>query len=297
MRSSAETLTPRIGADFGISRETLYNRLDAYGCVALATIDVLPMEQVRWARRVRGDLVFSAAGDGMLQPDPIEERRQGLNMEPAASMLKKRILVVDDHALVRAGFRELIDATDDLEVGGEAGTAASALKLATTEDFDVVMLDISLPDASVVEAVTMLRRRRPDVPILIVSMHAEEQYAGNLLRAGASGFFSKAGEARDLLEALRTILAGRKYISPSLAEALALEAAGHMPEPPHRKLSNREFQIFVQLACGKTATEIAEEIHLSVKTISTYRTRILQKMECTRNADLIAYALKHNLMG
>jgi two-component system invasion response regulator UvrY len=233
----------------------------------------------------------------MLQLEPVERRRQGANMTEVVSTQKKRILVVDDHALVRAGFRELIDATDDLEVGGEAGTAASALELAIAEDFGVVMLDISLPDASVVETVTMLRRRRPDLPILIVSMHAEEQYAVNLLRAGASGFFSKAGEAKDLLEALRMILAGRKYISPSLAEALALEASGHAPEPPHRQLSNREFQIFVQLACGKTVTQIAEEVHLSVKTISTYRTRILQKMECTRNADLTAYALKHNLMG
>jgi DNA-binding NarL/FixJ family response regulator len=128
-------------------------------------------------------------------------------------------------------------------------------------------------------------------------MHAEEQYAINLLRAGASGFFSKAGEASDLLEALRTILSGRRYISRSLAETLALEASGHAPEPPHRQLSKREFQIFVQLACGKTVTQIADEVHLSVKTISTYRTRILQKMECTRNADLTAYALKHSLMG
>lgn len=224
-------------------------------------------------------------------------RAQDFDMESVASARKKRVLVVDDHALVRAGFRELIDATDDLSVGGEAGTAAAALELAQKEDFDVVMLDISLPDASVVETVTILRRRRPNLPILIVSMHAEEQYAVNLLRAGASGFFPKAGEAKDLLDALRTIVAGRKYISPSLAEALALEASGHAPEPPHRQLSNREFQIFVQLACGKTVTQIAEEIHLSVKTISTYRTRILQKMDCTRNADLTAYALKHNLMG
>lgn len=218
-------------------------------------------------------------------------------MDGVAGTHKKRILVVDDHALVRAGFRELIDDTQDLEVGGEAGTAALALELAMAKDFDVVMLDISLPDASVVETVTMLRRRRPNLPILIVSMHAEEQYAVNLLRAGASGFFPKAGEAKDLLDALRTIVSGRKYISPSLAEALALEASGHATEPPHRQLSNREFQIFVQLACGKTVTQIADEVHLSVKTISTYRTRILQKMDCTRNADLTAYALKHNLMG
>lgn len=218
-------------------------------------------------------------------------------LEAVATTGKKRVLIVDDHALVRAGFRQLIDRTDDLEVGGEAGTAAAALELASTEEFDVVMLDISLPDASVVETVATLRRRRPDLPILIVSMHAEEQYAVNLLRAGASGFFPKAGEAKDMLEAIRTVGSGRKYISPSLAEALALEASGNAPEPPHRKLSNREFQIFVQLACGKTVTQIANEVHLSVKTISTYRTRILQKMDCTRNADLTAYALKHNLMG
>ncbi|MDQ2961851.1 MAG: response regulator transcription factor [Pseudomonadota bacterium] len=222
---------------------------------------------------------------------------QGLTMNDVAGTRKKRILVVDDHALVRAGFRELIDDTEDLQVAGEAGTAASALELAMAKEFDVVMLDISLPDASVVETVTMLRRRRPNLPILIVSMHAEEQYAVNLLRAGASGFFPKAGEAKDLLDAIRTIVSGRKYISPSLAEALALEASGHAPEPRHRQLSNREFQIFVQLACGKTVTQIADEVHLSVKTISTYRTRILQKMDCTRNADLTAYALKHNLMG
>jgi two-component system invasion response regulator UvrY len=233
----------------------------------------------------------------MLQTDTSDERMQTLKTAGVASAPKKRVLIVDDHALVRAGFRELIDATEDLEVAAEAGTAASALELATSNDFDVVMLDISLPDASVVETVTLLQRRRPNLPILIVSMHAEEQYAVNLLRAGASGFFSKAGEAKDLLEALRTIVSGRKYISRSLAEALALEASGQAPEPPHRQLSNREFQIFVQLACGKTVTQIADEVHLSVKTISTYRTRILQKMECTRNADLTAYALKHSLMG
>jgi two-component system invasion response regulator UvrY len=233
----------------------------------------------------------------MFQADSSDEHREALKMQAVAGAPKKRVLVVDDHALVRAGFRELIDATADLEVAAEAGTAASALQLATANEFDVVMLDISLPDASVVETVTLLQRRRPNLPILIVSMHAEEQYAVNLLRAGASGFFSKAGEAKDLLEALRTIVSGRKYISRSLAEALALEASGQALEPPHRQLSNREFQIFVQLACGKTVTQIAEEVHLSVKTISTYRTRILQKMECTRNADLTAYALKHSLMG
>jgi two-component system, NarL family, invasion response regulator UvrY len=210
---------------------------------------------------------------------------------------KRRVLLVDDHAVVRAGFKQLIDGTDDLEVVGEAGTAAAAQELLASTRCDVLLLDISLPDSSVLETVTLLRRKHPGLPVLIVSMHPEEQYAVNLLRAGVSGFFPKAGEAASLLEAIRTVANGRKYISPALAELLALEATGNAPEPPHRQLSNREFQIFVQLAGGKTVTQIAGEIHLSVKTISTYRTRIMQKMNCERNADLTAYALRHNLMG
>jgi DNA-binding NarL/FixJ family response regulator len=223
--------------------------------------------------------------------------RREFVMEGADRLVKRRVLIVDDHAVVRAGFKQLIDSTEDMEVVAEAGTAAAALDSAISVECDVVLLDISLPDASVLETVSMLRRRRPTLPILIVSMHPEEQYAVNLLRAGASGFFPKAGEAKDLLEAIRTVSGGRKYISASLAEVLALEATGNAPEPAHRQLSNREFQVFVQLACGKTVTQIAEEVHLSVKTISTYRTRILQKMNCSRNADLTAYALQHNLMG
>ena len=150
---------------------------------------------------------------------------------------------------------------------------------------------------SVLDTVAALRRRQSELPILIVSMHPEEQYAVNLLRAGASGFFSKAGSAAELLEAIRTVAAGRKYVSASLAEALALAATGDAPAPPHRQLSNREFQIFVQLAAGKTVTDIADEMCLSVKTISTYRSRIFEKMDFSRNADLTAYALRHNLMN
>lgn len=218
-------------------------------------------------------------------------------MNPQQGMTKRRVVLVDDHAVVRAGFRQLISETDDLEVVGEAGTAAEALDLVAKVGCDVVLLDISLPDASVIETVSALKRKHPELPLLVVSMHPEEQYAVNLLRAGVSGFFPKAGEAAGLLEAIRTVSGGRKYVSPALAELLALEASGNAPEPPHRKLSNREFQIFVQLAAGKTVTQIADEIHLSVKTISTYRTRIMQKMECSRNAELTAYALRHNLMA
>ena len=210
---------------------------------------------------------------------------------------KTRVLIVDDHAVVRAGFRQLLETTDDLEATGEAGTAAAALSQAATGNYDVVLLDISLPDAGVLETVSALRRKHPDLPILVVSMHAEEQYAVNLLRAGVSGFFPKAGEAKDMLQAIRTIAAGKKYISSTLAQALAMEASGGTPEPVHRQLSTREFQIFVQLAAGKTVTDIGDELCLSVKTVSTYRTRILEKMNLTRNAELTAYALRNNLMS
>jgi two-component system invasion response regulator UvrY len=225
------------------------------------------------------------------------DHHPGASMEPVKANRKVRVLIVDDHAVVRAGFRQLVDTTDDLEVAAEAGTASDALALVQSGECDVVLLDISLPDASVLDTVAAIRRRQSEMPILIVSMHPEEQYAVNLLRAGASGFFSKAGEARDLLEAIRMVASGRKYVSASLAEALALAATGDAPAPLHRQLSNREFQIFVQLAAGKTVTDIADEMCLSVKTISTYRSRIFEKMSFSRNADLTAYALRHQLMN
>lgn len=221
----------------------------------------------------------------------------GAGMEETGTEGKKRVLIVDDHALVRAGLAQLIDATSDLEVGGEAGTAAAALNLATEEHFDVVLLDISLPDANVLDTVTTLRRRAPALPILIVSMHPEDQYAVHLLRAGASGFFPKAGEAKDLLAAVRAVADGRRYISPTLAEALALEATGTSNGPPHRQLSSREFQIFVGLAAGKTVTHLADELCLSVKTVSTYRSRILEKMNFKSNADITYYAVKNQLIA
>jgi DNA-binding NarL/FixJ family response regulator len=217
-------------------------------------------------------------------------------MTEAPAPAKKRVLIVDDHAVVREGFKKIIDSTDDLEAAGEAGTAGEALALINEHKFDVVMLDISLPDANVLETVAALRRRTPELPILIVSMHPEDQYAVNLLRAGASGFFAKAGEANDLVAAVRLVASGRKYVSPTLAEALALEATGAAQEPPHRQLSNREFQVFIGLAASKTVTHLAEEMCLSVKTVSTYRTRVLEKMNLVRNADLTAYALRHNLL-
>ncbi len=182
----------------------------------------------------------------------------------AVTSPKTRVLIVDDHAVVRTGFRQLLEKTDDIEATGEAGTAAAALEAVAAGGFDVVLLDISLPDAGVLETVGALRRKHPELAILVVSMHAEEHYAVNLMRAGVSGFFPKAGEAKDMVEAIRTIAAGKKYISPTLAEALALEASGTATGPLHRQLSAREFQIFVQLAAGKTVTDICYELALSV---------------------------------
>jgi len=245
---------------------------------------------------VRGLFDAGAAGDyNAVEPGAVVGHH-GEAMSEEATGPRQRVLVVDDHAVVRAGFRKILDATDDLEAAGEAGTAGEAIALVAEGRFDVVMLDISLPDANVLETVAALRRRSPALPILIVSMHPEDQYAVNLLRAGASGFFAKAGEAKDLLAALRLVIAGRRYVSPALAEALALEATGVTQEPPHRQLSNREFQVFVGLAAGKTVTDLADAMCLSVKTVSTYRTRVLQKMNLERNADLTAYALRHNLL-
>jgi two-component system invasion response regulator UvrY len=232
-----------------------------------------------------------------LTPPGIAAGQAGTPMTDEVAQPKLRVLVVDDHAVVRAGFMRILDSTDDLEAAGEAGTAAEALALVAEGRYDVVMLDISLPDANVLETVAALRRRHPGLPILIVSMHPEDQYAVNLLRAGASGFFAKAGEASELVAALRLVASGRRYVSPALAEALALEATGVTQEPPHRQLSNREFQVFIGLAAGKTVTDLADGMCLSVKTVSTYRTRVLEKMNLARNADLTAYALRHNLLA
>ena len=210
---------------------------------------------------------------------------------------RTRVLIVDDHALVRAGFRQLLESTDDLEATGEAGTSAGALSQVEAGEFDVVLLDISLPDAGVMETVNVLRRKHPGLPILVVSMHAEEEYAVDLLRAGVSGFFAKAGDAKEMLRAIRLIAGGRKYMSSALAQSLAMDTHEKSAAPAHRQLSGREFQVFLQLAAGKTVTDIGKDLLLSVKTISTYRTRILEKMNLSRNAELTTYALRNHLIA
>jgi DNA-binding NarL/FixJ family response regulator len=207
-----------------------------------------------------------------------------------------RILIADDHAIVRAGLKQFLAGEIDLEVAGEAATGDEAIALARAGGFDVVLLDISMPERNGVDVLKTLRDLRPELPVLILSAFAEEQYALNLLRAGAAGYLNKEAAQSELVGAIRTVVQGRKYVSAGLAQILADGVADEAGQPPHAQLSRREFQIFCRLAAGQGATEIAQELFLSVKTVSTYRSRILEKMGLRSNADLTYYAVKNGLI-
>jgi two-component system, NarL family, invasion response regulator UvrY len=207
-----------------------------------------------------------------------------------------RILVVDDHAVVRAGLREFFAGNPDMVIGGEAASAREALRLLADGLWDVVLLDLSLPDGSGGDLLRRLKRERPQLPVLVLSMHAERRFALQLLRDGASGYLQKEAIADDLLEAIRAVLQGRRYFSPAVHEMLAAESAVPDDGPLHDALSEREFEIFSRIAQGQGASRIARELGLSVKTVSTYRSRVLDKMRMASNADLTYYAIKHHLM-
>jgi len=207
-----------------------------------------------------------------------------------------RILIADDHAIVRAGLRQFIASEIDMEVSGEAATGTETIDLARNAEFDIILLDISMPEGSGVDTLKLLKQIKPALPVLILSTFSEDQYAVNLLRAGASGYLSKESASSQLIGAIRTVLQGRKYVSPALAEILANDLGGTGDTPPHAQLSRREFQIFCKLAAGVPVSKIAEELFLSVKTISTYRTRVLEKMGMKSNADLTYYVIKNKLI-
>jgi DNA-binding NarL/FixJ family response regulator len=207
-----------------------------------------------------------------------------------------RILIADDHAIVRAGLKQFIADQLDMEVTGEAATGAETIALVRSQEFDIVLLDISMPDKNGIDTLKSVKQIRPDLPVLILSGHAEEQYAVNLLRAGASGYLNKETASTQLVGAVRTAVQGRKYVSPTLAQVLAEGISGSGDEPLHGSLSQREFQIFCKLAGGQAVSQIADELHLSVKTVSTYRTRVLEKMGMKSNADLTYYAVKNGLI-
>lgn len=207
-----------------------------------------------------------------------------------------KILIADDHAIVRAGLKQILAEVDDMLVTGEASNGEEVITKTREADWDIVLLDISMPGKNGIDTLKQLKEEKPGLPVLILSMYPEDQYAVSLLRAGASGYMTKESAPSQLVMAIRKVAQGRKYISPSLAEILALELGGDADRPLHDTLSEREFQIFCKLSSGKTVSEIANELFLSVKTISTYRARILEKMKMKNNAELTYYAIKNNLV-
>ena len=207
-----------------------------------------------------------------------------------------RILIADDHAIVRAGLKQFIADQADMEVSAEASSGSEAIAAVRARDFDVVLLDISMPDKNGIDTLKTLKHVKPELPILMLSAYAEDQYAVNLLRAGAAGYLNKEAASTQLVGAIRTVVHGRKYVSPSLAQILADGVSGDADRPLHAELSQREFQIFCKLAAGAAVSKIADELNLSVKTVSTYRTRILEKMAMKSNADLTYYAIKNRLI-
>ena len=207
-----------------------------------------------------------------------------------------RLLVVDDHEIVRAGLKQLLAESKEFTVAGEAGSGVDAVKRVNDFDCDAVLLDISMPDINGIDILKEIKRRKPALPVLILTMHPEEDYAINVMRAGASGYLQKDCSPDDLISALRTIASGRRFFSTALLNQLAADGGADAQDPRHSHLSEREFQIFCRLAKGQTVSEIAEELLLSGKTINTYRIRILDKMGLKTNSDLTYYAIKHGVI-
>ena len=207
-----------------------------------------------------------------------------------------RVLIADDHALVRRGVRMVLESTARIVVAAEAATGAEALEKARKEKIDVAVLDMSMPGPGGLEVLKQMKEEHPRLPVLILTMHPEDQYAVRAFRAGASGYLTKQSIPEELIKAVETVAAGRKYITPSVAEALASEVHHDTTKLPHEQLSDREYQVLLRIAAGKTVGEIAEELRLSPKTVSTYRSRILEKMELKTSAELTHYAFQNKLV-
>ena len=208
-----------------------------------------------------------------------------------------RIGIVDDHAIVRSGLRQFLGENVDLRVTSEATNGREALEMARAGDVDVILMDISMPDQSGVDALAAIKVRFPELPVLILSGFPESHYATTLLRRGASGYLNKECDPDEIANAIRTVHRGARYISPAVAELMAdTMANGSSDKPLHEGLSERELQVFLRLAKGETVGQIAEGMFLSVKTVSTYRARTLEKLQLETNSDLTYYALKNGLI-
>ncbi|RRQ21444.1 response regulator [Thiohalobacter thiocyanaticus] len=206
------------------------------------------------------------------------------------------VLIADDHPVVRAGMRQIIDADDQTSVIAEAGSGEEVLEATVRSPFDVLLLDISMPGPSGVDLLQRLRAARCQAAILFMSMYPEDQFAVRLLKSGASGYLTKESAPDQLVAAIHKVARGGRFISASLAEILADTLTSDEDRPAHETLSNREYQVFQMLASGKSVSETARELNISVKTVSTYRTRILEKMNMSKNAEFTYYAIKNGLI-
>jgi DNA-binding NarL/FixJ family response regulator len=207
-----------------------------------------------------------------------------------------RLLIADDHSLIRRGIAQIVSESEDIIVAGEAATGEDALELARSGDFDVVILDIAMPGRGGLDVIRDIRVANPNIKIIILSMHSEEQYAIRSLRDGASAYLTKANADAELIAAIHRVAGGRRFITADVAERLAYYVECDSELPLHERLASRESQVFLLIGSGKTVGEIAKELSLSVKTVSTYRARILAKMNMETNAQLIKYAVDHGLV-
>lgn len=207
-----------------------------------------------------------------------------------------RILIVDDHAIVREGLKQILAEVDDLTVAGEADCSSCALQMARREPWDLVLMDIYMPDRSGLETLELLKKEYPGIQVLMLSRHRETQYAVRALKSGAAGYLNKQSAPAQLIDAIRLVASGKKYISPEVAQELASQVSGERDGPPHETLSNREYQTLCMIASGLPVSAIADQLALSVKTISMYRARVLKKMQLKNNAELTHYVIKQGLL-
>lgn len=207
-----------------------------------------------------------------------------------------RVAICDDHAIVRQGFKKIMDCVDDMEVSAEASNGRDALDIARKEQCDVMLLDISMPEQNGIDVLRAIKQGQPRFPILMLSGYAASQYAVNALKIGADGYLDKDCEPEEMAKAIRLVAAGRRYLNPEVGDMLAKNFCDADTVPDHNKLSDREFQVFLRLCKGEAVTDIAEKLCLSVKTVSTYRARVLEKMCVHSNSELTYYAMKNGLL-
>ena len=207
-----------------------------------------------------------------------------------------KVVIVDDHAILRRGLTQIIAESEDMEVVGEADSSAAAMRLLRERPCNVLLLDVTLPDRNGVETLKLVRKEFPKTQVLMLSMHPENQYAVRALKAGAAGYLTKQSAPAQLVSAIRQVHQGRKYVTPAVAEELAQNVDRDADQPLHQSLSNREFQTMCMIASGKSLTDIASQMSLSVKTVSVYRARVLEKMRLKNNAELTHYAIRNQLV-